>query len=492
MVTEMQSAFEKQRLVELTGISEDKLTELEAASFVNAALVEDDEVQRCQGLGLREGQRLLAVRDYLSNGNEISSGTTILKIIARNKAFNAEQPQYMNDDFPAVAPAPAPQAPAPATTTQNIGALIVEGFNSLQNSMQTMQTSMQALATSVQSSNQVGVSQQLQNDQEKIDYMFARMKLAEEDEKTLLLSKPSEARYSRAVQDIGLRIDAPKWDQDESTKKKCLELGRRMAPFGWKAGKEDSEENRGLYMAYLKNTTNLCLPVGSKLFDGAKAGAFLSVEFVPYGIKTRGNIDVVMAADRHQEIHTTIKNMWAAIELKKQDNNANNEIRRQVILQHLSASFLNKETGILTIMTDLGPRWHFYWFSKEQNALMEYQATSKGEANYLIRHMMEDMGATSAPTDFLNRASWKQMFPSHMEGGAIMEESEGEDGEDHVDEGDHQTLHSLDFMDEEEEMEAKITDVLECLLPQLGLFPSHGQLQPGQQADSPPRQIELS
>ena len=59
---------------------------------------------------------------------------------------------------------------------------------------------------------------------------------------------------------------------------------------------------------------------------------------------------------------TTWHNMWAGVVLKKQDNNRHDEIRQQVVLQHLSASFLNADTGILTIMTDLGPRWHFYWF----------------------------------------------------------------------------------------------------------------------------------
>ena len=61
-------------------------------------------------------------------------------------------------------------------------------------------------------------------------------------------------------------------------------------------------------------------------------------------------------------------------------------------------------------MTDLGPRWHFYWFGKGGKALMEYEATSKGEANYLIHHM-KSTDATSAPTDFLNHSSWNQMSP---------------------------------------------------------------------------------
>ena len=360
------------------------------------------------------------------------------------------------------------------------------------------------------------------------------MKLQQEEEKTLVISNPSVSGFNRAIDAIGIVPDAPDWETDGDTKRACHELGRNMAPFYWDATQnEDSKDNRRQYMAYLKSS-NLCLPDGSQLFDAAKSSAFLSVRFLPSGIKTRGNIDVVMAANRHQEIHTAKRHMWAAIELKKQENNATEEIHRQVVLQHLSASFLNKDTGILTIMTDLGPRWNFYWFSSKKNALMEYAATSKGEANYLIRHMMKAPDATSAPTDFLNRASWNQMFPQRMEGGAIMEKGEGENEGDSNDDGGnnkrgssgspekkqvrscndglpqeshdsrssvgaggarktmHGTSHSLDFMDEEEEMEATFMDVLECLLPQLEFSPSYEQLQQRKPLDGPPRQIELS
>ena len=165
--------------------------------------------------------------------------------------------------------------------------------------------------------------------------------------------------------------------------------------------------------------------------------------------------------------------------------------------------------------------------------LMEYQATSRGEANYLIRHMMGEAGITSAPTDFLNRASWNRMYPPQMRVDTIVEEGDGENEDngsvgDHNDRGcesdspekkrarsdaigsqrnrqstspgigggnrtgGHTTLQSLDFMDEEEEAEAKFVDVLECLLPQLGIDPSKGQMHKGPHPDGPPTLIEFS
>lgn len=375
-----------------------------------------------------------------------------------------------------------------------------------------------------------GKSVLAQVDPEKINYIYAQAKKQEEDERTLQLSKPSLAGYTRAVQNIGVRIDAPEWDPDENTKSNSRKLGKLMKDFSWQPGKEESKENRTLYMDYLRN--NISLPANGKLFDGSNGGYFLSAEMASLEVKTKGNIDVVMAAERHQKIDTTIRNMWAGIELKRQDNNSTQEIRRQVILQHLSNSYLNEDTGILTIMTDLGPRWRFYWFSKGGNALMEYHASSKGEAKYLIQHM-KDTGDTSAPTDFLNRASWNQMFlpPSGSDG--IMDGTEGEggnggdggedDGGGNDDEDDtggtsdrptkKQALSdtdgqpqssgggsgvgetalalSLDFMDEEEEREARFRDVLKCMLPQLGVFPPQMR-QKDRHGEGPPTPIGVS
>ena len=269
-------------------------------------------------------------------------------------------------------------------------------------------------------------------------------------------------------------------------------------------------------MAYL-NSANVTLPVGSKIFDGAKARALLSVKFNQYRIKTKGNVDVVMAAARHRSVDTTKQNMWSAIQLKKQDNDADIEIRRQVVLQHLSASFLNRDTGILTIMTDLGPRWHFYWFSKGQNRLMEYRATSKGEANYLIRHMMEDASSTtSAPTDFLNRSSWNRMYPPQMEldeeghhdygresgspdnspsrssSGGPPKNYHSKSSGNSAGMANHAEIRNSEFMDEEEERDVKFIEVIECLLPQLGFDPSETELHQGQYVDGPPMLIEFS
>ena len=175
-------------------------------------------------------------------------------------------------------------------------------------------------------------------------------------EATSQLSKPSVPRRQRAVQNIGVRVDAPEWKKESTSVSKFNTPGLGMADFAWGTGKEDCPENCSPRLDHLRNSQNINLPPQSRLFDGTEEGELLSTNFVSFGVKTKGNIDVVVAHERHQNAFTTRHNMWAAVELKKQDNKRNGEIRQQVVLQHLSASFLNADTGVLTIMTDLGPR----------------------------------------------------------------------------------------------------------------------------------------
>ena len=82
-----------------------------------------------------------------------------------------------------------------------------------------------------------------------------------------------------------------------------------MAAFAWCPGKEDCLARRSLYLAYLRNNQNIGLPGQSKLFDGAEEGELLSTNFVSFGVKTKGNIDVVVAHERHQETSTIRYNM---------------------------------------------------------------------------------------------------------------------------------------------------------------------------------------
>ena len=56
---------------------------------------------------------------------------------------------------------------------------------------------------------QLHLQQQLED---KLNFLFARAVKKEEEEATLQLSKPNTKKYASAVQKIGVRIDAPIWE----------------------------------------------------------------------------------------------------------------------------------------------------------------------------------------------------------------------------------------------------------------------------------------
>ena len=122
---------------------------------------------------------------------------------------------------------------------------------------------------------------------------------------------------------------------------------------------------------------------------------------------------MLMSYLRRLVIATAGQRILEGIELKKDPNHEHAKIERQVILQHLAASYLHADTGILTTMTDLKDRWHFFWFA-EGKLLMRYEAT-RTEATFLTQHSQDEAGQTSNPISFLNRACWKDLFSSQLD-----------------------------------------------------------------------------
>lgn len=336
----------------------------------------------------------------------------------------------------------------------------------------------------------------------------------DKEDGTVILSKPEVAKYNKAVSNAKIVLDTPVW-KEKPTVLFFKNLASRMEKHTWLAGNEDSVGNQKAYMQYLNNEKNIQLPEGGKLFQGNCEAQLLGVDMKIIDTKTSGNIDVVLAASRHQSVVTTRQNMWAGIELKKDDNKRNAEIGRQVVLQHLSASYLNDDDGILTLMTDLCERWHFYWYhmgNKKKCRLMSYQATMT-EARYLIHHMNDESSrGTMAPEGFLNRSSWKDIVGATHLDSATEENAEDDmdeqdimdsDGEKKLDgaqkeggstqrtkySGAHNSTASdrigtqsggkncelkdasLDFMDDQDQKEAMFQAVLRDALPRMMHFP---------------------
>lgn len=260
---------------------------------------------------------------------------------------------------------------------------------------------------------------------QKLDKVVGFILKQEQDSETLLISQPETQRYSNAMSRIGVVKNAPLWNDKPS------DLPNAPPRFTWLPSKEDSTENRAAYMEYLRNPENIVLPRDAIIFDGNADGEFLNVRMEGFRVKTSGNIDVLLAESRHQSLATLRENLLGAFELKKDTNKEHAKIERQVTIQHLAASYLNPNTGILTVMTDLHDRWHFFWFTKNKQ-LMRYEATGS-EARFLIEHMLDEPtgNCVSTPTGFLSRASWNDLFLAR----SVTESPEAEDSTNPSDKG---------------------------------------------------------
>ena len=192
--------------------------------------------------------------------------------------------------------------------------------------------------------------------------------------------------------------------------------------FVWNSNLTEADaSNRSLYMSHLRE--QFTWPNSHTLVDCNEAGHgyknLLGTTKFDGIHSTSGNIDVVVVEEVDARNETIKQNIMAGIELKNTRDNRDHE--RQVILQHLAASLLNPDFGMLTLMTDLNTRWHFYWFAAagSKNAAGSKKVvlklkTNGQEAAFLLEHMFDDPDTVDAalcfPLDFLKRGTWTSLF----------------------------------------------------------------------------------
>mmetsp|Transcript_27650 Transcript_27650/g.50202 ORF Transcript_27650/g.50202 Transcript_27650/m.50202 type:complete len:287 (-) Transcript_27650:426-1286(-) len=206
-----------------------------------------------------------------------------------------------------------------------------------------------------------------------------------------------------------------------------------MDEFKWFNSKEDSSANRQAYMNYLG--TNVSWPAGHCVTDCNAYKNLLSGTGLDGKHKISGNIDVVLVAQEDAENGAIRQNIRAGIELKKGTNSGNHE--HQVVLQHLAASSLNPEESVLTVMTDLNQRWHFYWFGRNRKKMYKYVVSASSQAKFLFEHMFDSPddcidgidASTLFPTDFLVRGTWRMFLESELM--TIRESQTDDSGSDH-------------------------------------------------------------
>jgi hypothetical protein len=225
---------------------------------------------------------------------------------------------------------------------------------------------------------------------------------------------------------VGLKLSGANWDAEPHS-------SPDEPMFTWLEPKEDSIENHRAYMAHL--CEHFVWPNGcDNLLDCNGQPELLSV--TEQGcFKALGKIDVVVALEKNVRQLTIWQNIRTEIELKKDTNVANHE--KQVVVQHLAGSTLNPGEGILTLMTDLNDRYHFYWFSgSKPGVLYKYMSGPTG-AKFLLEHMFDnakDSSESKFPTEFLDHVTWFAFTGTGP--GTIAESLSGEqDNRDHEGEG---------------------------------------------------------
>eukprot|EP00978_Attheya_sp_CCMP212_P008979 scaffold21164_cov54-Attheya_sp.AAC.1 len=256
----------------------------------------------------------------------------------------------------------------------------------------------------VQRQEETQQQQQQQNDDTSELLEFVRQQKREAE--TLVLSKIKTEPYNDTIKRVNLKLNGAEWDTEPHSPPD-------IPMFTWLEPKEDNNENRRAYMTHLRQ--HFVWPDGCDVFDCNGEPDLLSVTEQGY-FKASGNIDVVVALKKDIQQLTIRQNIRTGIELKKDTNFANHE--KQVVLQHLAASTLNPDEGILTLMTDLNTRYHFYWFSRSKPRVLYKYMSKPAGAKFLLEHMFdntEDSSESEFPTEFLDRGTWCAFIDTQLD-----------------------------------------------------------------------------
>lgn len=223
------------------------------------------------------------------------------------------------------------------------------------------------------------------------------------------VSNVQARQYEEVINLLQFKIKGATWEHKGGIRERNTQVHK------WHDGNEDSPENIEAYMNYINSELKL-------KFHWRDEHEYVNCNNKGQGLKalldtyhfdgkhlTSGNIDVVLVKSANYVAMAIKNNIELGLELKHTRNKGEHE--RQVILQHLAASFLNYEYPVLTLMTDLSERFTFYWFGKEQ-IIWKYKASIE-EAMYLLEHMFvknDEVESTQKifPTDFLigERGTW--------------------------------------------------------------------------------------
>ena len=196
--------------------------------------------------------------------------------------------------------------------------------------------------------------------------------------------------------------------------KKPVILGE-FPGFEWLTSNEDSPENRTAYMLHL--TTHVRLPADYLMGDVQPKRTLLNVELkgIEESQSIKGTTDVVIAESKNIQNDAVRNSVEALLELKKPKNLQNKDHNPQTICEHLAASYLNCNHGVVSVLTDLNRSWTFYWYAENKGgsgvALYKLKLEDEEEPARLAKYILESLNNESRretlPTTFVDRLSFQ-------------------------------------------------------------------------------------
>jgi hypothetical protein len=167
-------------------------------------------------------------------------------------------------------------------------------------------------------------------------------------------------------------------------------------------------------MAHLKN--HVRLPANYSFMDVQPKRGLLNAEIKGTEGKRRisGTTDVVISETKHVTNDAVRHSVEALFELKKPKNMQQKDHNPQTICEHLAASYLNRNHGLVSVLTDLNRSWIFYWFAENKRGsgvalhklkLQEVEGAAE-LAKYILESLNDDSRRETLPTTFVDRLSF--------------------------------------------------------------------------------------
>jgi hypothetical protein len=220
-------------------------------------------------------------------------------------------------------------------------------------------------------------------------------------EKDYQFSSAPTKVFEKILKDYGITLGTPKWEI-KNVKKAPVQF------FRWERSKEDSQWVN--YLDHLKVIFQW--PQGYELENVASSNLLNNTLS---GKELNGSTDVILLDVTNWRGKTFKNHIRVAIELKKSFESKLKQSENQAVLEHLSASELNRRQSVITVLTDLNDNWYFWYFGK--SGVLWRITANQVDARFLLENVFNQNGLENKyfPEGFVNRLSWHEFIQGSMQ-----------------------------------------------------------------------------